>query len=114
MANDSAGTSYFSMKARACRAIAARSGADGGRTPAGVGASWARAGRNTAAGRTEAPAAILMKSRRAISMAPSPCPLIGGASPGDVEYRAGREGAVFRGEPRHHGRQLFHQHEAVL
>src|SRR5277367_6009590 len=102
------------MKARATRAIAARSVADGGRTLAGLGASWARAGRGATTGKIEAQATIPRKSRRANFIRASPLPSIRCPSAGDIEHRAGREGAILRGKPCHHGGELFHEDKTVL
>src|SRR6185369_8635949 len=39
---------------------------------------------------------------------------IRGAAAGNVEHRARREGAILRRQPRHHRREFFDQHKAVL
>jgi hypothetical protein len=67
-ANESAATSYFSMKARATCAIAARSDTDGAATPAGLGSGCASARRSDKAGEIAALAASLMNCRRSSFM----------------------------------------------
>src|SRR5690348_1504620 len=102
------------MKALASRAIAPRSAGEGWRMLGGTLCNCASAGIESS-GRMEALAAIPMKRRRCIVIVP-PWPLnsICGAASRYVEYRSGREGAIFGGQPRHQRGQFLNQNEAGL